>query len=277
LRDELADYLRRLRKIEADPEMDWVKSIRIGGSHSRGEADNVADLDVFFVVSSEYYHLETMLALARYFGSYVVLDIPRESESWGIWITGFFYEFGYVDIMIRSEAGPLVSYMTDPSSIVVFDRTGDTRRQVASSGEHQTPKAELVRGHSARAWLRLYIAAKALKRGQVLQFRIYLWEALESVVALRRLSDGIHPPGRNYEHAMRAVEVDVPEYGRRASIITELSLSDKGAGLKQIKLVCDWLMAELDSSDRGTLEDAGIRPNGLGVLDGLIRGMFVSE
>lgn len=266
-----------LAALQFDHSSDWLISARIGGSFSRGEADDVADLDLFFVVIPECYQLDTAIRLAGLLGEYRVLDVPRVSESWGIWTTGYFVRYGYVDIMVRSSAGQLVTYMTDPTSIVVFDRTGYTAADVAKSGPHNVPINEIFAGHSARAWLRVFLAAKMLRRHEYMQSRLYVLEALESIAALRRLNSNAHPPGRNYAHPLKRLASDIPELADRFKGLANTdwcSASSCAAGIRSAR---DWLVDELGAWPQVGATESGVGEGGLDVLvnetESMLRGL----
>lgn len=277
MNDRFMHCYETLAGLQFSQNSDWLISARIGGSFSRGEADDVADLDLFFVVTPECYELDTAVRLARLLGEYRVLDVPRVSESWGIWTTGYFRRYGYVDIMVRSSSGQLVSYMTDPTSIVVFDRTGHTTADVAKSGPHNVPIPELLAGHSARAWLKIFLAAKMLRRSEYMQSHLYVLEAMESIAALRRLNSHVHPPGRNYEHPLKRLASDIPEFADRFRCLANTDWYSAESCAASIRSARDWLVGELSAWPQVGGTEPGVGEGGVDVLvdetESMLRGL----
>lgn len=195
-----------------------VRSVRLGGSTARGCADEFSDLDVFVLVEVDACHAGTAEKLADALGPWVVRDVPRADSTWGTWVTAWYFEFGYVDLFVRAGDDCGVTYMADSSSRVLFDRDGGTTSLIAQ-GPPSPPVMSLFEGLLATAWLRAYKAARELRRNGEAQFEDYLTDVARSVTGLHRLVIGKHPPGRNYDQALRGIEVDSPEWASRLSRI----------------------------------------------------------
>lgn len=202
--------IRRVRARLGQADLDWIKSLRIGGSIGRDSFDAFSDIDLFIVAREGVDVTLGLRRMAGLLGPYFVIDIPRSSPIWGTWITGVFEDFGYVDICAFASEHSGLTYMTDPSSLVLIDRGGNMRNSLDGLPTTARVQTSFLQGHIAQAWLKIYKAGKELSRSRTLQFEKYLLESLEGIVAIYRAAKNECPTGNNWEQPLRDLEVQLP-------------------------------------------------------------------
>jgi predicted nucleotidyltransferase len=203
--------LSRLRRCLAQIDGSKVASVRVGGSMARKTSDQFSDIDIFVVAAEDESVDLAIHEVVRVLGSYLVKDIMRSNEIWGSWITGFFENFGYVDICCFESRHPGVTHMTDSTSVILYDRAGDLQSRLNSLSKHQLSNQEFADGCASQAWLMNYKAAKELSREGFLQFNKYLLNAVDGAVGLMRAALNFAPTGNNWDEPLRNIEMDMPE------------------------------------------------------------------
>jgi predicted nucleotidyltransferase len=249
--DKLINRLVSL--IEGSARYGAIIAVELGGSRSRGEDDELSDIDLFAYVEKcrlEQFIERDAVSLIKEVGNVTVIKGPDYKPGFG-WGYSIYYEYlGLVSLLIRSDKEVRPNYMRKVAS-VVYDRDGQVSVALKRSTRLPVPKAELARQALATCYIRLLQTAKEWARGNYWQARKYYRDVLEHVLVLARLVTGQEPRGRDYRNCGRGMERNLPSL--IASRIGTLDIRATTDGISP-SLVWDTVMLVVEFHDQLTEE-----------------------